>query len=80
MKVLAMRGSYNYLVVENNGMYYVISGNEGDRIEQPASAYKFGYYTPYDGGLTKARLREIEALTEQIGDDLPDWYRNAKED
>ncbi len=82
MKVLAMGddGTYTYLVVENHGMFYALGDDDGSRIETPDSAYKFGGYIPYDGGLSQERLKKIKEITDEIGDDLPDWYKNAEED
>ncbi|WP_024746945.1 hypothetical protein [Levilactobacillus namurensis] len=81
MKILAMKSNDDYcnLVVENNDMFYTVQDDsEVYRIERPGSAYKFASYVEYDGGLSKERLMKIECLVDEIGDDLPEWYRDAK--
>lgn len=82
MKILAIGndGTDKRLVVENDGMYYVIYNQEGDRIETPESAYKFGGFVDYHDEVTQQRFDEVQKIVDKIGDDLPDWYRNAKED
>lgn len=82
MKILAIGTdpTQKFLVVENAGMYYAINGNDGIRIERPDSAYKFGNYKDYEGELSPARITAIQKVVDDVGDDLPNWYREEISD